>query len=206
RLPDASGTAAGGGKMIRTRRLAGPFFLAAFMAFCAVPATAQTSYPSRPIKLLVGIPPGGAPDVVARLIGQYRSESLGRPVVVENRTGANGNIAGEAAAKASPDGYTLLLGADSGIVINPHVYATMPFDPLKSLVPITSVAANQFILAINPNVPAKTVPEFVDYARKANPPLAFASGGLGSQQHFAMELFKRRAGIELLGVTYRGGT
>ena len=151
------------------------------------------------------IPPGGAPDVAARLIGQYLSESLGQPVVIENRTGANGNIAGEAVAKAAPDGYTLLLAADSGIVINPHVYAKMPFDPLKDLVPISSVATNQFILAINPKVPAKTLPEFVDYARKANPPLAFASGGVGSQQHFAMELLKQRAGINLLSVTYRGG-
>ena len=129
----------------------------------------------------MGIPPGGAPDVVARLVGQYLSESLGQPVVIENRTGANGNIAGEATAKALPDGYTLLLAADSGIVINPHVYSKMRFDPLKDLVPITSVATNQFILAVNPKIPAKTLPEFVDYARKADPPLAFASGGVGSQ-------------------------
>jgi len=181
--------------------------LAAFTAFCVVPATAQAPYPNRTIKLLVGIPPGGAPDVVARVIGQSLSESFGQPVVIENRPGANGNIAGEAAAKAPPDGYTLLLGADSGIVINPHVYATtMQFDPLKDLVPITSVATNQFILAVNPKLPAKTLPEFVDYARNANPPLAFASGGVGSQHHFAMEVFKQRAGINLLNVTYRGGT
>jgi tripartite-type tricarboxylate transporter receptor subunit TctC len=179
--------------------------LAVFTAFC-MPAPAQGPYPNRTIKLLVGFPPGGAPDVVARLIGQYLSESLGRPVVIENRSGANGNIAGEAAAKALPDGYTLLLAADSGIVINPHVYTTMLFDPLKDLVPITSAATNQFILSINPTVPAKTLPEFVDYARKANPPVAFASGGVGSQQHFAMELFKQRAGINLLSVAYRGGT
>jgi tripartite-type tricarboxylate transporter receptor subunit TctC len=180
--------------------------LAVFLTSCVVPAAAQELYPNRPIKLLVGIPPGGAPDVVARLVGQHLSESLGQPVVIENRTGANGNVAGEAVAKAPPDGYTLLLGADSGIVINPHIYATMRFDPLKDLVPITSVATNQFILAVNPKLPVKTLPEFVDYARKANPPLAFASGGVGSQHHMAMELFKQRAGINLLNVTYRGGT
>ncbi len=179
---------------------------AAFATICALPAAAQAPYPNHAIKLLVPIPPGGAPDVAARLLGQYLSESLGQPVVIENRSGANGNIAGEAAAKATPDGYTLLLAADSGIVINPHVYSKMPFDPLKDLVPISSVATNQFILSINPKVPAKTLPEFVDYARKADPPLAFASGGVGSQQHFAMELFKQRAGINLLNVTYRGGT
>jgi tripartite-type tricarboxylate transporter receptor subunit TctC len=179
---------------------------AAFLTSCVVPAAAQEPYPNRTIKLLVGIPPGGAPDIVARLIGQYLSESVGRPVVIENRTGANGNIAGEAAAKAAPDGYTLLLGADSGIVINPHVFATMSFDPLKDLVPITSVATNQFVLAVNPKLPVKTLLEFVDYARKATPPLAFASGGVGSQQHLAMEVFKQRAGINLLNVTYRGGS
>jgi tripartite-type tricarboxylate transporter receptor subunit TctC len=179
---------------------------AAVLGYCVVPAAAQAPYPNHAIKLLVPIPPGGAPDVAARLIGQYLSESLGQPVVIENRTGANGNIAGEAAAKAAPDGYTLLLAADSGIVINPHVYATMPFDPLKDLVPVSSVASNQFILSINPKVPAKTLPEFVDYARKANPPLTFASGGVGSQQHLAMEVLMQRAGIKMLGVTYRGGT
>jgi tripartite-type tricarboxylate transporter receptor subunit TctC len=172
----------------------------------AAPASAQEPYPTRPIRLLVGIPPGGAPDIVARLVGQYLSESIGQPVVVENRTGANGNIAGEAVAKAAPDGYTLLLGADSGIVINPHVYPTMSFDPLKDLVPITTVATNQFVLAVNPKLPVKTLPEFVDYARKADPPLTFASGGVGSQQSLAMEVFKQRAGINLLNVTYRGGS
>ena len=180
--------------------------VAALAVFCATPAAAQAPYPDHTIKLLVPIPPGGAPDVAARLIGQYLSESLGQPVVIENRTGANGNIAGEAAAKAAPDGYTLLLAADSGIVINPHVYSKMPFDTLKDLVPISSVASNQFILSINPKVPAKTLPEFIDYARKADPPLAFASGGVGSQQHFAMELLMNRAGIKMLSVTYRGGT
>lgn len=180
--------------------------IAALAAFCALPAAAQTSYPDHTIKILVPIPPGGAPDVAARLIGQYLSESFGQPVVIENRPGANGNIAGEAAAKSTPDGYTLLLAADSGIVINPHVYAKMPFDTLKDLVPISSVASNQFILSINPKVPAKTLPEFVEYARKADPPLAFASGGVGSQQHFAMELLMHRAGIKMLSVTYRGGS
>lgn len=178
---------------------------AAVTAFYSGPAAAQAPYPNHAIKLLVPIPPGGAPDVAARLIGQYLSESLGQPVVVENRTGANGNIAAEAVAKSEPDGYTLLLAADSGIIINPHVYTKMPVDPIKDLIPVSSVAANQFILAVNPKVPAKTLPEFVEYARKANPPLAYASGGVGSQQHFAMEVLKQRAGINMLHVTYRGG-
>jgi tripartite-type tricarboxylate transporter receptor subunit TctC len=184
---------------------AGSIFLLLAAACYAAPTAAEAPYPNRTINVLVGIPPGGAPDIVARVIGQHLSASLGQSVVIENRTGANGNIASQAVARARPDGYTLLLAADSGIVINPHVYATMRFDPLKDLVPITSVATNQFILSINPKVPAATLPEFLDYARSANPPLAFASGGMGSQQHFAMELLKQRSGINLLNVTYRGG-
>jgi tripartite-type tricarboxylate transporter receptor subunit TctC len=180
--------------------------LAVCTALCVMPAAAEEAYPNRPIKMLVGIPPGGAPDVAARLVGKYLSEALGSPVIIENRTGANGNIASEAAARARPDGYTLLLSADSGIVINPHVYTKMSFDPRKDLVPITSVAANQFILAVNPKLPVQTLPEFIDYARKANPPLAFASGGPGSQHYFAMQILKQRAGIDFLSVTYRGGT
>jgi tripartite-type tricarboxylate transporter receptor subunit TctC len=170
------------------------------------PAAAETAYPARTIKLLVPIPPGGAPDIAARLIGQYLSEALGQAVVIENRTGANGNIAADAVAKSDPDGYTLLLGADSGIVINPHVYSKLPFDPLRDLVPVASVAANQFILAVNPAVPAEDFRAFIDYARRADPPLAYASGGNGSQHQLAMEMLKRRAGIDLLHVPYRGGT
>jgi tripartite-type tricarboxylate transporter receptor subunit TctC len=169
------------------------------------PADAQDGYPNRPIKIMVPIPPGGAPDVVARLVSQYLSQAIGQPVVIENRTGANGNIAGEAVAKAAPDGYTLILAADSGIVINPHVYAHMSFDPMKDLTPITSVATNQFMLAVNAKVPVKTLPEFVEYAKKADPPLAFANGGVGSQHFFAMEQLKQRAGFKVLNVTYRGG-
>ncbi len=177
----------------------------ALAALFAGAAAAQAPYQTRTIRLLVPIPPGGAPDVAARLIGQYLSESLGAPVVVENRTGANGNIAADAVAKSAPDGYTLLLGADSGFVINPHVYTKLPFDPLNDLVAVASVATNQFLLAVNPQVPAQNFREFIDYARKADPPLAYASGGNGSQHQLAMEMLKQRAGINLLHVPYRGG-
>jgi tripartite-type tricarboxylate transporter receptor subunit TctC len=193
-------------RMPSVRSLALLAVSAAAVALGAGAALAQAPYPNHTIKILVGIPPGGAPDVVARLVGHYLSESLGQPVVIENRTGANGNIASEAVATAPPDGYTLLLGADSAIVINPHIYSTLKIDPLKDLLPITSVATNQFVLAVNPKLPVKTLPELVDYAKKAKPPLAFASGGPGSQHSMAMAVLRQRAGFELLEVTYRGGS
>ena len=170
----------------------------------AAPAAAQAPYPSRPIKLLVPIPPGGAPDTSARLVAQFLQETRGWSVVIENRTGANGNIAAAEAAKAAPDGYTLLLGADSGITINPHVYARLSFDPLKDLLPVASVATNQFMLSVNPEVPVKTFQEFIDYARKTKPAIPYASGGNGSQHQLMMEMLKQRAGIDLLHVPFRG--
>jgi tripartite-type tricarboxylate transporter receptor subunit TctC len=185
------------------KRLAALAF-AGVMTFCG-PAGAQSDYPSRTIKILVPIPPGGAPDIAARLLGNALSEVLGQPVVIENRTGANGNLAADAVAKAPPDGYTLLLGADSGFVINSHVYSKLPFDPMKDLLPVASVASNQFILSINPAVPVKTLPDFIEHARGKNPPLAYASGGNGSQHQLAMEMLKQRSGINLLHVPYRGG-
>src|SRR2546430_17572222 len=113
-----------------------PFVALALTTIFAAPAAAQAPYPSRPIRLLVPIPPGGAPDTSARLVAQYLQETRGWSVVIENRTGANGNIAAAEAAKAAPDGYTLLLGADSGITINPHGHSRLSFDPLQDLVPV----------------------------------------------------------------------
>jgi tripartite-type tricarboxylate transporter receptor subunit TctC len=168
------------------------------------PSNAQAPFPSRPIRVLVTIPPGGAPDISARLIAHYLQEAKGWSVVIENRPGANGNIASDAVAKSPPDGYTLLLHADSGITINPHVYSKLPFDPLKDLLPVASIATNQFMLSLNPQVPAKTLPEFVEYARNTTPPLPYASGGNGSQHQLSMEILKQRAGIDLLHVPFRG--
>jgi tripartite-type tricarboxylate transporter receptor subunit TctC len=186
---------------------AGLILAALAAALLSTTALAQSGqYPTRPIKLLVPIPPGGAPDIVARILGQALSEALGQPVVVENRVGSNGNIASEQTAKAAPDGYTLLLCADSQIVINPHLYAKMPIDTLKDLTPVATIAANQFALAVNPSLPVKTFQEFIAYAKKANPPLTYASGGNGSQHHLSMEILKARAGIDLVHVPYKGGT
>jgi tripartite-type tricarboxylate transporter receptor subunit TctC len=179
--------------------------LAAIVIVALFAAPALAAFPERTIKIVVTIPPGGAPDIAARLLAQKLTENLGQPVVVENRTGANGNVAGDQVAKSAPDGYTLLLAADSLIAINPHIYAKMIYDPLKDLVPVVSVATNQFFLAVTPSLPVKTLPEFVEHARKTKPPLTYASGGNGSQHQFGMEMLKQRAGIELLHVPYRGG-
>jgi tripartite-type tricarboxylate transporter receptor subunit TctC len=179
---------------------------AAFMAMLASPVTAQ-QYPTRPVKILVTIPPGGAPDIAARLLAQRLGEMMGGSFFVENRTGANGNVAGDILAHADPDGYTLMLAADSLLTINPHVYgASMPFDPLKDILPVSSVASNQFFLAVNPELPVKTLPEFIEYARKAKPPLPYASGGNGSQHQLGIEMLKQLAHIDLLHVPFRGGS
>ncbi len=166
---------------------------------------AAAQYPTKPIRLLVPFPPGGGPDLVGRILAPKLSDALGQPVVVENRVGGNGNVAGEAVAKSPADGHTLLLGNDSLFVINPHLYKQMPIDPLKDLAPVASLVSNGFFLAINPSVPARTFPEFVEYARRADPPLQYASGGNGSQHHLTMERLKARAGINMVHVPYKGG-
>src|SRR3954470_21644675 len=175
-----------------------------FLAAVVSTSVCAQTYPSRPITIIVPIPPGGAPDIAARVVAQKLSENIGQPVVVENKAGANGNIANELVARAAPDGHTLGLLADSQITINPHLYK-MPIDTLRDLTPVAPVAANQFVLTVNPSLPVKTFAEFIEYARKANPPLAYASGGNGSQHHLTMEMLKQRAGIQLLHVPYKGG-
>src|SRR3954466_15973438 len=181
-------------------KLRAPAFVA--LLFWATLAWAQ--FPSRAVTIIVPIPPGGAPDIAARVLADKLGQTLGPPVVVENRAGANRNIANELVAKAQPDGYTLGLLADSQIAINPHLYK-MQIDTLRDLSPVSPVAVNQFVLTINPSLPVKTFPEFSEYARKADPPLAYASGGNGSQHHLTMEMLKQRAGIKLLHVPYKGG-
>ena len=168
-------------------------------------AGALAQYPARPIKMLVPNPPGGATDTLARVIAPKLAEALGQPVVVENRPGSNGNLSSEVTARAAPDGYTLLLAPDSQIVINPHLYAKMPLDTLKDLAPVATLVSTQMVLAVIPSLPVKTFQEFVEYARRANPPLAYASIGNGSQHHLAMEMLKARAGIDLVHVPYKGG-
>ena len=177
--------------------------VALFLLCLATAAHAQ--FPSRALTIIVPIPPGGAPDIAARLVGEKLAQSLGQPVVIENRAGANGNIANELVAKSAPDGHTIGLLADSQITINPHLYSKMPIDTLRELAPIHTVATNQFVLAVNGQLPVKNFQEFIELAKKSSPPLAYASGGNGSQHHLTMEMLKQRAGINLLHVPYKGG-
>jgi tripartite-type tricarboxylate transporter receptor subunit TctC len=176
-----------------------------FLVFLFIYGSVWAQYPSRPIHLLVPNPPGGATDTLARVFAPRLGEALGQPVVVENRPGSNGNLAMEATAHAAADGYTLLICADAQIVIGPHLYARMPLDTLKDLDPVTTLVNTQMLLTVSPALPVRNLQEFVEYARRTSPPLPYASIGNGSQHHLVMEMFKARAGVDLLHVPFKGG-
>jgi tripartite-type tricarboxylate transporter receptor subunit TctC len=173
----------------------------------AVPgrASAAEPFPSRPIRLIVPYPPGGGTDIVGRLLGQKLHESLGQPVVIDNRGGAGGTLGTAAAAKSAPDGYTLLLVPTSH-VINPSIYAKLPYDTISDFAPITMVASASILMAVHPAVPANSVRDFVE-AAKANPQrLAdYGSAGVGTVFHLPGELFKQLSGLRLQHVPFRGG-
>src|SRR5258706_11984902 len=175
------------------------------LAAALLASLAGAQYPSRPIRLIVPMPSGGGPDIVARLIAPRLGEALGQRVVVESRVGGKGAVAGEYVARGAPDGYTLLLGMDSLLAINPPLYARMSFDLLADLQPVASLVSNGFFLVVNPQLPVRSLAEFIEYAKRANPPLPYASGGNGSQHHLTMERLKQRAGIALVHVPYKGG-
>jgi len=169
------------------------------------PAHAQTAWPGKPIRLIVGFAAGGSTDVTARIIAQALSDRLGQPVVVENRGGAGGNIGADAVAKADPDGYTLLMATSSTFAANPNLYKSLPFDVQKDFAPITVTAFIPNLLVVNPSVPANNVADFIAYL-KANPDkLNFASAGNGTSQHLSGELFNSLAGVRMTHVAYRGG-
>jgi tripartite-type tricarboxylate transporter receptor subunit TctC len=166
-------------------------------------AGAQT-YPTRPVRLIVGFPPAGSTDIVARLIGQWLSERLGQQFVIDNRPGAGTNVGTEAVVRSAPDGYTLLL-ATSGNSYNATLYDNLNFNFIRDITPVARIAREPEVMVVNPSFPAKTVPEFLAYA-KANPgKVAMASAGVGSGPHMAGELFKMIAKVDLLHVPYRGG-
>jgi tripartite-type tricarboxylate transporter receptor subunit TctC len=173
------------------------------LAFAAPSAWAQ-SWPTKPIRVIVNFPPGGAADQLARMIGTPLGEALGQPVVIENRGGANGNIGGEVVAKSPPDGYTLLMSSGGMVSVNPHIYPHMSFDPTKDLVPVASAARVLVYLVAKPSVPANNIKEFIAYV-KANPgKLAYGSPGNGSSPHLAGEMLKSQAGLYAIHVPYRG--
>jgi tripartite-type tricarboxylate transporter receptor subunit TctC len=173
--------------------------------FASSEAAAQPQgYPSKPIRFVVPYPAGGPLDTVARLLGQKVSESTRQPVIVDNKPGAGGNIGADAVAKSAPDGYTILMGAVATHAINPTLYASIPYDPVKDFIAVTQVASTPNVLVVNPSVPAANVREFIAYAKAHPGKLNFGSGSTGSAGHLAGELFKAMAGVEMTHVPYKG--
>jgi tripartite-type tricarboxylate transporter receptor subunit TctC len=171
----------------------------------AVPAHAQ-NYPDRAVKVIVPYTPGGGTDTVARAISQRLSEKWAQPVVVENRPGAGTSLGADAVAKAPADGYTLLFTDSASFVINPHIYAKLPFDPLKDLEPIALAVRLAPVLAVANDAPGKTIPELIAFGKAKPGKMTYATPGVGSYPHVAMEYFKHLAGIDILHVPYRGST
>ena len=185
------------------RRQAIEALLIATSGAVALPTFAQDHYASKPIKLIVGFPPGGPTDIIARLLAERLREALGQPVLVENRAGARGNIAADVVAKSAPDGYTLLY-VSSSIAISPGLYDKLAFDVKRDFVPVAETVSIPMVLLVNPKIPATTVAEFVRYA-KANPgKLNYASSGNGTITHLASALFSLRNAIQTQHVPYKG--
>jgi len=181
------------------------WFAAAVLCAAAAPATAQTVYPVKPVRLIAPFPPGGTSDVLSRIVAQKLSDTLGRQVVVENRPGAGGNIGHEFAAKQPADGYTLLLSSNAALVANPHLYKRLGFDPLNDFAPVSVVAKAGPVLVVHPTVPARNVKELIALAKARSGQLNFGSGGRGTPAHVVGEIFKSVAGINIVHVPYKGG-
>ena len=163
------------------------------------------SYPSKPVRLVVGFAPGGAADTVARAFQEPLTRALGQPIVIDNRPGAGSSIAAEHVAKSAPDGYTMLIASPSSILVNPLLSPKAGFQPLKDLVPISKVSSSPLILAVNPGVGVSSVKELIAHAKKNPGKLNFATSGNGSAPHLAAVLFERLAGVDMVHVPYKGG-
>jgi tripartite-type tricarboxylate transporter receptor subunit TctC len=166
-------------------------------------AQAQDAWPSRPIRFILPFPPGGGTDILGRLVAERLTASLGQPVVAENRGGAGGNVGAEAAAKSAPDGYTIVLVAPS-LAISPSLYSKLAYDPVKDFAPVSLVATVPNVMITNPSVPAKTLAEFIRLAKSKPGELNFGSGGSGTSNHLAGELFNIVAGVKLVHIPYKG--
>lgn len=195
---------------MKTTRIPSPLRRGLLLAACAAAslpgfALAQGSFPEKPVRVIVSFPPGGAADQIARAVSDPLSKALGQPVIVENRAGANGNIAGDYVAKQPADGYTLLMSSGGTVSINPHLYPKMPFDPAKDLAPVAAAARVLVFLEVNPDkVPVKDAKEFISYLRARPGKLSFGSPGNGSSPHLAAEMLKVQANVFATHIPYRG--
>src|SRR5690242_3833621 len=176
-----------------TMRIASSLFAALLVLLAAQTASAQSNYPNRPVKIVVGFTPGTAPDLAARILADRFAETLGSPFVVENIQGAGSNIGTDRVAKAPADGYTLLMGGNSALVINPSLYDTLPFDPVKDFAPISQVFIAANVLVVPSDVPVKSVAELVALAKAGPGKLSYGHAGVGTSQHLGAELFKYMA-------------
>ena len=190
--------------MNTSRRIAAKLLAATLLTLSIASAALSQGYPSRPIRFVVPYPPGGASDVTARMLGQKLAEAYGQPVLIENRPGANGNIALAEVARSAPDGYTLLMGNVGPNAINAGLYKTLPFDPLRSFAPVTLTSSVPIVLLVNASMPVRDAKELIAWIRAHPGKASFASGGNGSATHLTAELFKHQAGLDILHVPYRG--
>ncbi len=187
-------------------RVASNLIAALLVTLAAQAASAQSPYPNRPVKIVVGFTPGTAPDLAGRILADRFSDLWGVPFVVENIPGAGSNIGTDRVAKAAADGYTLLMGGNSALVINPSLYDTLPFDPVKDFAPISQIFIASNVLSLPPDVPAKSVADIVALAKAQPGKLTYAHAGVGTSQHLAAELFKYMAHLDIVPVAYRGTT
>ena len=178
--------------------------IAAACLLAATTAFAAENYPTRPVRIIVPFSPGGATDIVTRLVAQKLTEMWGQTLVVDNRAGAGGNIGGDIAAKSNPDGYTLFMTSGSIVTANQHMYAKMPFNPEKDLVAVTNVASGPQVIVVHPSNPAKNLKEFIALAKAKPKSMTFGSAGIGTQTHLAAENFIYTAGIDVTHVPYKG--
>ncbi|MBV1796043.1 tripartite tricarboxylate transporter substrate binding protein [Siccirubricoccus sp. G192] len=184
--------------MLGTRR-------ALLLAALAAPALGRAQdFPIRPLRIVVPFAPGGASDLVARVLAEPLGAALGQPVIVDNRPGAGGNLGAEVVVRAAPDGHTLLMGAPGALTVNPHLYANMPFDPARDLAPVSLVFTTDHLVVVNPGVPARNLAEFIALARARPGAISYASAGIGATTHLFGELFRLRARVELTHIPYRG--
>jgi tripartite-type tricarboxylate transporter receptor subunit TctC len=174
------------------------------LAWAAAFGAHAQAYPNRPVRLVVPYPPGGTADLLARVLGQKLGETLGQPIVIENRGGAGGNIATEFVAKSAPDGYTLLMANASVLAINPTLFGSVPFDPVRDFAPVSLFADVPLILVVHPSFPPKSVKDLLALARAQPGEINYAAAGMGSTTHLSMELFKTMAGVKIVTIPFKG--